>query len=109
MLRFIYSFYLDVVAEMLIKVVIYTFIYYTRHIYCRKMYSWCTAEKWQSAVNETVTYNKNGVSDGESRVNDFIYRIWFKCYLPFINRLCQTFDFKHVLSHFEYWKVIIFR
>ena len=31
-------------------------------------------KKWQSAVNETVTYNKNGVSvsDGESRVSDFI-------------------------------------
>ena len=42
----------------------------TRHSNCRKMYSCCTAEKWQSAVNETVTYNKNGlsVSDGESRV-----------------------------------------
>ena len=76
----------------------------TRDSYCRKMYSCCTAEKWQSAVNETVTYNKNGVSvsDGESRVSDFIYRSWFKCYLPFINRLCETFDFNHVLSYFEY-------
>ena len=81
-----------------IKVVI---CFNTRHSYCRKMYSCCTAEKWQSAVNETVTYNKNGVSvsHGESRVSDFIYRIWFNCYLPFINRLCQTFDFNHVLSH----------
>ena len=32
-----------------------------------------------------------------SIVSDFIYRIWFKCYLPFINRLCQTFDFNHVV------------
>ena len=41
-----------------------------------KMYSCCTAEKWQSAMNETMMYNKNGVcvSDGESRVSDFIYR-----------------------------------
>ena len=56
------------------------------------MYSYCTAEKWQSALNETVTYNKIGasVSDGESRVSDFIYRSWFKCYLPFINRLCKA-------------------
>ena len=60
MLRFIYSFCLDVIAEMGIKVVI---CFNTRHIYCRKMYSCCTDEKWQSAVNETVTYNKNGVSD----------------------------------------------
>ena len=44
----------------------------TRH--CQKMFSCCTAEKWQSVVNETVTYNTNGVSvsDGESRVSDFI-------------------------------------
>ena len=79
----------------------------TRHSYCRKMYSFYTAELWQSAVNitnETVTYNTNGISisDRESRVSDFIYRIWFKCYLPYINKPCQTFVFNHVLSHFEY-------
>ena len=39
----------------------------TRHSYCRKMYSCCTAEKWQSAVNETVTYNNNGVSVSENQ------------------------------------------
>ena len=39
----------------------------TRHSYCRKMYSCCTAEKWQNAVNETVTYNKNGVSVSENQ------------------------------------------
>ena len=56
------------------------------------------------STNETVAYNTNGVSvsDGESRVSDLIYRVWFKCYLPFINRPCQTFDFNHVLSHSEY-------
>ena len=47
-LRLIYSFCL---AEMEIKVV----ICFNKS---RKMYSCCTAEKWQSAVNETVTYNK---------------------------------------------------
>ena len=60
-LRFIYSFCL---AKMEIKVII---CFNTRHSYCRKMYSCCTAEKWQSAVNETVTYNKNGVSVSENQ------------------------------------------
>ena len=53
MLRLIYSFCL---SEMEIKVVI-----------CfnasRKMYCCCTAEKWQSAVNETVTSESESESE----------------------------------------------
>ena len=69
------------------------------------------------STNEPVPYNKNGVSvplnqtlNCTSIVSDFIYRNLFKCYLPFINRLCQTYDFNHVaLKPFRILKYLISR
>ena len=55
-----------------VKVVI---CFNTRHSYCRNMYSCCTAEKWQSAVNETVTYNKNGVSVSENQEYVILFNV----------------------------------